>query len=127
MTPLVAYTHSFITSLVFTSIIETAVLYALVRFVLKKNIATRDILFAGIFASFATIGYVWFVFPVFIPKSVMPSVVLSEPFVFLVEALFYRLYLKLSWRDALLASLAANLASYLGGPAIRWLGLWPVW
>jgi hypothetical protein len=37
------------------------------------------------------------------------------------------MYLRLSWKDAFAASFLANAASYVGGPAVRMLGLWPHW
>lgn len=125
---LLIYTHNFFTSLVFTDVVETITLFLLVRFALrKKGIATKDLIFAGLFASFATITYVWYVFPVMIPRSVMAPTFVSEPFVFLVEALFYRMYLRLSWKEALMVSLIANTASYLGGIGARVAHLWIYW
>lgn len=121
-----AYVHAFLLSLAFTCAIETAVVFILLRFALQPSMPAKKIVFAGVFASFATIGYVWFVFPALIPKSVMPSVWLSEPFVFLVEAIFYRTYLRLSWREALAVSFAANAISFLGGRALRIANLWPI-
>lgn len=125
---LLVYTHNFLTSLVFTDVVETAVLFLLVRYALRnKAIATTDLIFAGLFASFATITYVWYVFPVMIPRSVIAPTLVSEPFVFLVEALFYRMYLRLSWKEALMISLIANVASYLGGIGARAAHLWIYW
>src|SRR4051812_45969865 len=98
--------HRFLTSLVFTCSVETAVIFFLLTSVFRKyRLNSRDVLFAGIFASFATIGYVWFVFPAFMPRT--QSLWISEPAVFLIEALFYRMYLKVSWRDALILSFVA--------------------
>lgn len=121
-----AYVHAFLLSLAFTCVIETAVVSILLRLVFQPSMPVRKIVFAGVFASFATIGYVWFVFPALIPKSVMPAVWLSEPFVFLVEAIFYRTYLRLSWREAFAISFAANAISFLGGRALRIANLWPI-
>jgi hypothetical protein len=121
-----AYVNAFLLSLAFTCVIETAVVSILLRLVFQPSMPVRKIIFAGVFASFATIGYVWFVFPALIPKSVMPAVWLSEPFVFLVEAIFYRTYLRLSWREAFAISFAANAISFLGGRALRIANLWPI-
>lgn len=124
---LLIYTHNFLTSLVFTDVVETVVLFLLVRYALRnKTIATKDLIFAGLFASFATITYVWYVFPVMVPRGVTPAF-LSEPFVFLVEALFYRMYLRLSWKEALIVSLLANAASFFGGIGIRAAHIWIYW
>ncbi len=122
----VEYVHRFLTSLGFTCFVETAILFFLLTFVFRKyRLSPWQILFAGVFASFATIGYVWFVFPAFMPRS--QSLWISEPTIFLIEALFYRLFLKVSWRDALILSFAANVASYFLGPLMRSAGLWIYW
>lgn len=124
---LLAYTHNFLTSLVFTCAVETVVLIAFVRFYLRRTTPISTLIFGGIFASFATITYVWYVFPVMVPKSVMPSTLLSEPFAFIVEAIFYRFVLRLSWAEAFAVSFVANAASYLGGIGLRGVGLWVRW
>lgn len=124
---LVVYTHNFLTSLVFTCAIETLVLYLFLRFVLKSGESLSKILFAGIFASFATITYVWYVFPVMATWPAHMPQLYSEPFAFIVEAVFFRFVLGLRWRDAFMVSLAANLVSYFAGPALRTLGIWLYW
>lgn len=121
-----AYVHAFLLSLVFTCVVETAVVFILLRFAFQPSIPAKKIVFAGVFASFATIGYVWFVFPALIPKTIFASVWLSEPFVFVVEAVFYRVYLRLSWTESLAVSFAANAMSFLGGRALRVAHMWPV-
>ncbi len=122
------YIHRFISSLVFTAVLETLVIYILLRFLFKKKeLGGKKIIFGGIFASFATIPYVWFVFPYINTWSRQTSLNWSEPFVFLVEALFYRMFFKVDIRIALFLSLVANLASYLLGPILRSHGLWLYW
>jgi hypothetical protein len=118
--------HRFLTSMVFTVVVETSVLFFLLTYVFRRtHLKPSTILFAGFFASFATIGYVWFVFPAFFPRNV--SLWWSEPFAFIVEAFFYRMYLKVSWREALILSLVANAASYFLGPLLRAYGFWIYW
>lgn len=124
---LLTYTHNFLTSLAFTCTVETLVLIVFVRLYLRRTTPISTLIFSGLFASFATITYVWYVFPVMVPKSVMPSVFLSEPFAFVVEAIFYRFVLRLSWAEALAASFLANTVSYLGGIGLRSAGLWVKW
>jgi hypothetical protein len=122
------FVHRFISSLAFTCTVETITLWLLVRYALKDtHTPWQKILFAGMFASFATITYVWFVFPVMAtwPKGL--STVWSEPFVFLVEALFYKLFLDMKWKNALAASFICNVASFVAGPILRSLGLWFYW
>ncbi|OGG49126.1 hypothetical protein A3C18_03590 [Candidatus Kaiserbacteria bacterium RIFCSPHIGHO2_02_FULL_54_11b] len=124
----ISYIHRFLTSLGFTVIVETAILFILLMLVLKRrDIPPLRIALAGFFASFATIPYVWFVFPYAHTWSRETSLLWSEPFAFVVEAVFYRLFLKLDWRIAFAASFVANLASYLLGPLLRSYGLWIYW
>src|SRR5690348_13076845 len=94
----IAVVHHFISSLVFTDIVETAVLFFMLRFVFRLRIPTSQIIFAGLYASFSTIAYVWFVFPFLLawPSPGM-GVFFAELFAFLVEALFYRFVLRISW------------------------------
>ena len=121
------YIHRFISSLVFTTVVETAVLCLLLMYVFKNKEQLRDVIFAGVLASFATIPYVWFVFPYISNWSRETSFLWSEPFAFVIEAVFYRVFLNLDWRTAFAASLLANLASYLLGPFLRTHGLWLYW
>ena len=124
---LLLYTHAFITSLVFTCVVETIILFLLVRYWLKGEQKTADLVFAGIFASFATITYVWYVFPVIATWPPHGALLWAEPFAFIVEAVFYRFFLKLSWKEAFIVSFLANLASFIGGRALRAVGLWVQW
>ena len=122
------YIHRFITSLGFTVVVETAILFILLVLVLRRrDILPLRIALAGLFASFSTIPYVWFVFPYIFAWTRQTSLLVSEPFVFIVEAAFYRIFLKLDWRIAFAASLTANLTSYLLGPLLRSYGLWIYW
>lgn len=127
---MISYTHSFIVSLTFTVFVETLALIFLVRKFLKINkeeIDNARLLFSGFFASFSTIPYVWYVFPNIItwPRSV--SLHYSEIFAFLMEALFYRIYLKTSAKNSLLISLVCNSISYSLGPLLRSVGIWFYW
>lgn len=125
---LTSYIHQFITSLFFTVLLETLVLFLLVKFVFKHHkIETWRLLFAGFFASFSTIPYVWFIFPFLLDWSRSVSLMYSEPFAFIVEAIFYRVFLKTSWKVSLTISLVANAASYFGGPLLRSFGIWLYW
>ncbi len=124
----VDYIHRFISSLVFTIIIETLVLFLLIRFLFKnKKLETRKIIFAGVIASFATIPYVWFVFPYMAAWPRSTSLYFSEPFVFVIEAVLYHHLLKANWQSSLLLSFLCNLASYLLGPWLRAHGMWVYW
>lgn len=123
-----AFVHRFITSLVFTGVIETAILILLLRFVFRTHtLRLSQMVFVGLFASFATIPYVWFVFPYVITWPWSTAIMYSETFAFIIEAILYRVVLKVSWRTAFLVSLVCNLASYLLGPYLRAHGLWFYW
>ena len=124
----VAFVHRFISSLVFTDVVETAVLLLLVRYLFRKReFGVWKIIFVGLYASFSTIPYVWFVFPNVATWPYSTAIIYAELFAFVIEAIFYRIVLKLNWRQAFLASLLCNLASYLLGPFLRTHGLWLYW
>lgn len=124
----IALIHRFISSLVFTDVVETIILFAFLWFVFKnRELGWRRIVAVGLFASFSTIPYVWFVFPYLLDWPRSTSLLLSEIFAFVVEAIIYRLFLKLDWKRALLVSLACNAASYYLGPVFRGYGLWYYW
>lgn len=122
------YVHRLITSLFFTVVVETLIIYLLLKFVFKeKHLTGKQIVLAGIFASFATIPYVWFVFPNLMdwPRNV--SLIYSELFVFMVEAIFYKIFFKTSWFISLFLSLIANIVSFTLGPILRSYNLWIYW
>jgi len=124
----IATYHSFLTSLIFTIIVETSVVFALLKSVLRDDrVNPKFLLFVCIFANFATVPYVWFVLPGVLGWSRSAALIISEPFVFIVEALFYWIVLDIDWKKALLISLVANAASYFLGPLLRGAGLWIYW
>jgi len=124
----IAYIHRFITSLVFTDASETIILFLLLWFVFKsRKLGWKRIVSVGLFASFSTIPYVWFVFPYLTYWSRNTSLIWSEIFAFVIEAIIYRFFLNLSWKRALLVSLFCNAVSYFLGPALRSHGLWFYW
>lgn len=124
----ISYVRRFVTTNVLTIIVETAVLFFLVRFVFKKEKLTpKQLVFAGIFASFATIPYVWFVFPNITSWPRETSLMYSEPFVTIVEAIWYRFALKTDWKVSFAISIVCNLASYLVDIMLRTHGIWFYW
>lgn len=123
-----AVIHSFLTSLAFTVLVETTLLVFLIRTVLARtDLSVRRIVGVSALSSFATIPYVWFVFPYLYAWPRSTSLLYSEPFITLVEALCLSLLLKIDWRIALGLSIAANVASFLLGPWLRAQGLWIYW
>lgn len=124
----IALVHRFITAAGFTMIVETAVLLYLMRFVFKKNkYKTSQLIFVGILASFSTIPYVWFVFPNIQHWSRQTALLVSEPFAFFIEALWYRFVLKTDWKTSFAISFVCNFISYFGDEMLKANGLWLYW
>lgn len=125
---LVSLIHRFITSLVFTITVETIVLYLILRFVLKnQGLSPKKIISAGFFASFSTIPYVWFVFPSLLPVPKNTIILYSELFAFILETIFYRIFLKTNLKTSFMLSLLCNSTSYFLGPILRSFGFWIYW
>lgn len=107
----------FLAALGITVVVETAVILCLIRLVFKLDsvrLSWPRGAFAGFFASFATLPYLWFVLPAFV-RSYPISVVSGELGVFVIEAIAYVFLLNLPLRKTLLLSLSANLASIIAG------------
>ncbi len=128
MSPNIAFVHRFLTSLAFTDITETIVLILLLRYVFKnRTLPFSQILFAGLYASFSTISYVWFVFPYLTAWPGSTAIIFAELFAFVVEAVFYRFMLRLDWKTAFILSFVCNAVSYFVGPFLRTHGIWITW
>jgi len=111
--PSIAYVHKFISIASFSVLVETTILFFLVRYVFKdKEISSLRLLFAGMFATYATNPYVMFIFPRITKWPYNTSLMVSETFVFFIEALFYRMVLKTSWKVSFLLSLICNFSSW---------------
>ena len=111
------YEHKFLLALVVTVLTETAVLFAIGRILWKKQftlISNARLIFTGFFCSFASLPYVWFVLPVWI-KSHNMLMLVGEPFVILLEWLFYCVLLPVGKRRALLVSFCCNIISFAVG------------
>lgn len=110
------YTRRFLVSLIFTTAVETFVLFLLTRKAFKlgeEDISSSKLIFAGWFASFATIPYVWYVFPVIFYSSYSLAIFIGEIFAFFVESFFYTVFLKVGIRKAVIISFLANITSFL--------------
>ncbi|MBP9757934.1 MAG: hypothetical protein KBD06_05005 [Candidatus Pacebacteria bacterium] len=124
----IAYVRRFVTTEILTIGVETAVLFFLMRYVFKKHALTsKQIFFAGIFASFSTIPYVWFIFPNIMSWPRPTSLMYSEPFVTIIEAIFYRFALKTDWKVSIAVSVICNISSYVIDIALRANGIWFYW
>jgi len=111
-----SYEQLFIYALFFTVAVETAALFLSARFLFKmkqKEAPDALLLFCGVALSFATLPYVWFVFPML--ASGTAYVALAEAFAFAAEAIGYQFILKVGWKRALALSFICNAASFLLG------------
>jgi hypothetical protein len=107
----------FLISLAITVVVETAVIMCCIRFLFKipsLQLSLRRCLFAGFFASFATLPYLWFVLPAFVHPYPL-QVTAGEFGVFIIEAVAYQFLLNLPFRKTVILSFLANLASIIVG------------
>ena len=111
------YSKMFLMALISTCLFETFCLFLLIRFVFKINkdkVTNLILIFAGIFASFATLPYVWFIFPELITNRSF-YILISEIFAVIIEAILYYFIFKISFKKALLISFICNLFSFILG------------
>jgi hypothetical protein len=113
----ISFELRFLISLVITVAVETAVIIGCIRFLFKipsLQLPLRRCLFAGFFASFATLPYLWFVLPAFVHPYPL-QVTAGEAGVFIIEAVAYLFLLNLPFRKTAILSFLANLASIIVG------------
>ena len=109
------YEYEFLFSLLLTIIVETLVLFFVVKYFFKlKRISNSLLIFLGIFCSFATLPYLWFIFPLFLETRNI-FILFGEFLVVLIESIIYYFVLKVGWKKAVVLSLVCNLASFLVG------------
>jgi len=111
------YLQLFIKALLTTVLIECFIAAALRKYAgrpLSLNMSYRHLLVTVALASCLTLPYVWFVFPQLFPSRVIFGMV-SEMFALLVEAIWYWLALRISFKKAFLLSFFTNLGSFLIG------------
>jgi len=126
--PGIAYVHRFISVASFSVLVETTVLFFLMRYVFKdKKTPTWRLLFAGIFATYATNPYVFFVFPRVTVWPYYTAIAVSEVFVFFAEALFYRVFLKTDIETSLILSFVCNFCSWYLTLLLRTQGITLQW
>ena len=119
------YEIMFLKALGFTIVIELVILVVIVRYfykIKKKEISNGLLIFAGT-ASFATLPYVWFIFPAFI-KEYNLYLIVAEISVLFLEAIFYYFVLKIGFLKSFFLSLVCNTASFVLGIVVlyRWIG-----
>jgi hypothetical protein len=126
--PTIAYVHRCIAIGSFTIFVETTVLFFMLTYVYKERfLRVSQILFAGVFASFSTIPYVWFIFPRITVWPYNTALMFSETFVWLVEAFLYNRILRLSPLQALVVSAVCNFASWYLTFLLRSQGITFAW
>ena len=109
------YELLFVKSLGLTVFVETVVLFILVKSLFKKlRLEIREVLFAGFITSFATLPYLWFVFPTFVHQRFV-YIITGELSVTLIEAVIYFFVFRTNFRNCVFISVACNLASFLIG------------
>jgi len=115
------YEIEFLKALLLTILIETVVLFLLVKVVFKfLNINNWMLVLTGILTTFATLPYLWFIFPLFIKTKIYYTII-SEVSAILVESVIILGILKISYKKALFISITCNMASFLIGLLINWV------
>ena len=109
------YELLFLKSLVLTIGIETVVLILFFRWIVKlKETGICRLLITGIMASFATLPYLWFVFPDYIDSKLW-YIIICESFAVLVEAIIIGAVLRTKCIQSLWCSFLCNATSFLTG------------
>ena len=109
------YELMFLKCLVLTILIETSVLILLFRLIIRqKDTEISRLLITGFIASFATLPYLWFIFPIYIDQKIW-YILFAESFAVLVETFIIGLILRTKFIQSLLCSLTCNMISFLTG------------
>lgn len=109
----------FLKSLMQTVLIETAVLLILFKFLFKaKEIKVHRLLFTGLFASFATLPYLWFVLPTYFDQRIW-YILVGESFAVVMESFIIMALLRIKYLKAFFTSIACNLISFSIGLLIN--------
>ena len=113
------YELLFLKSLGLTVLIETCVLIFFFRLIVKqKKLGISKLLLTGFIASFATLPYLWFIFPVYITDKIL-YIIVGESFAILVETFIIALVLRIKVTISFLCSLLCNTISFLAGLIIN--------
>lgn len=118
---MILYEVQFLIALITTILIETGVLYFIIRYVFKTKsyiISDRVIVFLGVFCSFATLPYLWFIMPV-VFNSYYQLLFFGEILTILIESVIYSFILNLGYLKSLIISIVCNVLSLLGGEIIK--------
>lgn len=108
------YENQFLLALVITCLIETIVIFGIIRIFFKKEkISPGQIVFAGIFPSFATLPYLWFLLPHYLGGDAY--ILIGEASVVIIETIIISQVLNLNLKKSLALSFLANLTSFVLG------------
>jgi hypothetical protein len=111
---MLVYVHGFLLAVLLNIVIETVLIWLLITKVYRVvEIKIGKIISAGIAANLLTTPYIWFVFPFVLGWTA--GIFWGELFVWIGEAIFYKIFLNLSFKKAIVISLIANAASYIIG------------
>lgn len=114
------YEYLFLKSLAITILIEASVLILLFRLVFKsEKTEIWRLLITGFLASFATLPYLWFIFPNYFAQSSW-YMIFSESFAVLAESVIIMVMLRIGYWRALLTSFVCNLVSFSIGLLLPW-------
>jgi len=109
------YEQKFLFSLLLTLIVEIPIVIFFIKYFYKyKALKNSQIIFAGFLASTLTLPYFWFILPVYISGRI-PYILIGESLVIIIEAIIYWRLFGIKFKEALIISLTANLASTLVG------------
>jgi len=108
-----SYGYFFFLSLLLTLTVEIIVLFLSTKYSLKIKIQAKEILYWGVFVNLFSLPYLWFVFPLFISSH--NYILIGEVLVVLIESLILPKALKINFKNAIILSIIANVASYFAG------------
>ena len=109
------YELMFLKALSLTIFIETLVITVFFRLIIKrKEIEISKLLTTGIIASFATLPYLWFIFPIYIDHKICYAII-GESFAVLVETFIIGAILRTKFSTSFLCSFTCNMVSFLIG------------
>lgn len=108
-----SYGFFFFLSLLLTLAIEIPVLFLSAKYLLKIKIQAKEILYWGVFVNLFSFPYLWFVFPLFVSSH--NYILTGEILVVLIESVILLKALKINFKNAIILSVVANVASYLAG------------
>jgi hypothetical protein len=108
------YEKDFLYALLTTISIESIIMFFLLYFFNFNKLNIKNIFFLGILPSFATLPYLWFIFPIFFIGKPILYIFFGELFVLIMEGLIIKGILDISLSKALFYSLITNIISFLG-------------